>query len=303
VAKRFTILLIPEGTHSVARRFSLHSLVLPVLALIFLGALALSGYWFHQYRTLRADLPDYQALQEQNQRQAAQIDAFATRLASFQDQMGQLQSFNHRLRVMANLEAPGARQEAFGVGGPEVHAGGVGVKLAMSRDERRMLAMQRTLDRLSSDVEAERSVQKELARFLTERKSVLASTPSIWPVRGWVTSGFGRRTSPFTGRKQFHAGMDISTRSGTPIIAPADGVVTFAGHEGGYGRMVVLNHGQGLVTRYGHLKAYKVKKGDKVKRGDTVGLVGSSGRSSGPHLHYEVLMSGLPTNPRYYILD
>jgi murein DD-endopeptidase MepM/ murein hydrolase activator NlpD len=303
VAKRFTILLIPEGTHSVARRFSLNSLVLPVLALVFVGALALSGYWFHQYRTLRADLPDYQALQEQNQRQAAQIDGFATRLASFQDQMGQLQSFNHRLRVMANLEAPGARQEAFGVGGPEVHAGGVGVKLAMSGDERRMLAMQRTLDRLSSDVEAERSVQKELARFLTERKSVLASTPSIWPVRGWVTSGFGHRTSPFTGRKQFHAGMDISTRSGTPIIAPADGVVTFAGREGGYGRMVVLNHGQGLVTRYGHLKAYKVKKGDKVKRGDTVGLVGSSGRSSGPHLHYEVLMSGLPTNPRYYILD
>jgi murein DD-endopeptidase MepM/ murein hydrolase activator NlpD len=303
VGKRFTILLIPEGTHSVAKRFTFHSILLPVLLLVFVGALTLSGYWFHQYRQIQADLPDDQALQERNQRQAAQISAFATRLASFREQMNRLQSFNHRLRAMANLEVPGSSQEAFGVGGPEVHGGGVGVQLTSTRDERRVLAMQRALDRLSAEAETERSIQKELARFLQERQSILASTPSIWPVRGWVTSSFGHRKSPFTGRRQFHAGLDISTRAGTPIIAPAEGVVTFVGREGGYGKMVVLNHGHGLVTRYGHLKAFKVKKGDRVKRGDALGLVGSSGRSSGPHLHYEVLMAGLPTNPRYYILD
>jgi murein DD-endopeptidase MepM/ murein hydrolase activator NlpD len=163
--------------------------------------------------------------------------------------------------------------------------------------------MRQELDELYAAGDAERQVQIELAKFLKERRSILASTPSIWPVKGWVTSGFGNRTSPFTGKKQFHAGIDISNKKGTPIVAPADGVVTFAGRRGSFGNMVMINHGHGLVTRYGHLSKFEVKVGQKVKRGQKIARVGNTGRSSGPHLHYEVLMSGVPTNPRYYILD
>jgi murein DD-endopeptidase MepM/ murein hydrolase activator NlpD len=302
VAKKFTILVIPEGTNRVSR-FSLPRILLPLLLAVLVGAVGMAGYWFQQYNSLRADLPDLRNLQEQNRRQEAQIDSFATRLSEFQQQMAKLKSFNRRLRVMANLEKPNNSDEAFGVGGPEVHQGGSGVKLTNTMGERRVMIMRRDLDQMASEAEAERSIQKELAKFLQERRSVLASTPSIWPVHGWVTSGFGYRKSPFTGKRQFHAGLDISTRTGTPIVAPAAGVVTFAGREAGYGKMLVVNHGHGLVTRYGHLNSFGVKVGQKVARGQKLGTVGSTGRSSGPHLHYEVLMSGVPTNPRYYILD
>ncbi len=302
MAKKFTILVIPEGTNRVSR-FSLPRIVLPIVLAVLVGVAGMAVYWFQQYHSLRADLPDLRTLQEQTRRQEAQINAFASRLADFKQQMAKLQSFNRRLRVMANLEKPGNPDSVFGMGGPEVHAGGAGIKLTNTLGERRVMAMQRDLDQLAGQAETERSIQRELAKFLQERRSVLASTPSIWPVHGWVTSGFGYRISPFTGKRQFHAGLDISTRPGTPIVAPADGVVTFAGREGGYGKMVVINHGHGLVTRYGHLKSFKVKQGQKVKRGQVIGAVGNTGRSSGPHLHYEVLMSGVPTNPRYYILD
>ncbi len=302
MAKKYTVIVIPEGTNRV-KRFSLPRLLLPLVFIMVVGALGMAGYWFHQYQVLRDDLPDLAALKEQTRRQKVQISAFAGRLAAFESQMARLKTFNHRLRVMANLEKPGNPDTFFGVGGPEKHLGGQGVRLTNTAEERRLLAMQRKMDHLASEVEAERQIQEQLAKFLRERRSVLASTPSIWPVRGWVTSGFGYRRSPFTGKRQFHAGLDISTRRGTPIRAPADGVVTFVGREGGYGNMLVINHGHGLVTRYGHLSGFKVKLGQKVKRNQIIATVGNTGRSTGPHLHYEVLMAGVPTNPRYYILD
>ncbi|MCB2225189.1 MAG: M23 family metallopeptidase [Desulfarculaceae bacterium] len=204
---------------------------------------------------------------------------------------------------MANLDKPGAQEEIFGVGGREGTTSGAGIRLATTSAERRLQVLQRDLDRLSAASEAERQMQQHLAAFLHERRSILAATPSIWPVRGWVTSGYGRRISPFSKTSQFHAGLDISTRRGTPIVAPAPGVVTFAGREGGFGRMLAINHGHGIVTRYAHLNKIKVKAGQKVARGDAIATVGSTGRSTGPHLHYEVLLSGVPTNPMYYILN
>ena len=132
---------------------------------------------------------------------------------------------------------------------------------------------------------------------------LLASTPAIRPTKGWKTSGFGYRVSPFTGLKEFHKGVDIATRKGTPIIASADGVVTFAGTKGMMGRVITIDHGHGMITRYGHLHKALKKRGDAVKRGEKIALVGSSGRSTGPHLHYEVLLNGLPVNPEKYILN
>jgi hypothetical protein len=128
VAKKFTILVIPEGTNRV-NRFSLPRIVLPLVLALVIGAVGMAGYWFNQYDTLRADLPDLHNLQEQNRRQEAQIDSFATRLSEFKQQMAKLKSFNRRLRVMANLEKPSSSDDVFGVGGPEVHQGGSGVKL------------------------------------------------------------------------------------------------------------------------------------------------------------------------------
>jgi murein DD-endopeptidase MepM/ murein hydrolase activator NlpD len=109
--------------------------------------------------------------------------------------------------------------------------------------------------------------------------------------------------SPFTGRRQFHRGLDIASHSGTPIISPADGVVTFTGRKGLMGNMLTLEHGYGMVTRYGHLKKILKKRGERVKRGETIALVGNTGRSTGPHLHYEVRLNGVAVNPTKYFLN
>jgi len=138
----------------------------------------------------------------------------------------------------------------------------------------------------------------ESVRDSVERRHALAmATPSIWPVAGWLSSSFGTRKDPFTDNKDFHPGLDISADYGQPVLATGDADVASAGMNGAYGNMVVLDHGFGITTRYGHLSRIVVASGQKVKRGDLIGFVGSTGRSTGAHLHYEVWMNGRLTNP------
>jgi murein DD-endopeptidase MepM/ murein hydrolase activator NlpD len=129
------------------------------------------------------------------------------------------------------------------------------------------------------------------------RHALAAATPSIWPVAGWLTSSYGNRTDPFTNDKDFHPGLDISAEYGQPVLATGDAIVAAAGPNGAYGNMVALDHGFGIVTKYGHLSRIAVMGDQKVKRGDVIGYVGSTGRSTGAHLHYEVWMNGKLTNP------
>ena len=150
---------------------------------------------------------------------------------------------------------------------------------------------------------AQRQGFMSLLDYLEDQRSLLSSTPSIWPTDGWVSSKFGKRQSPFTGLREFHKGIDIAAADGQAVFATGNGDVTFAGRNGSMGKMIVIDHGHGLVTRYGHLKTLLKKKGDKLKRGDVIGYIGSSGRTTGPHLHYEVIVDGLAVKPRTYILD
>jgi murein DD-endopeptidase MepM/ murein hydrolase activator NlpD len=128
-----------------------------------------------------------------------------------------------------------------------------------------------------------------------------SAMPNLWPVEGQVTGSFGERIDPFNGEGAFHTGVDISAEVGEPVIAPADGAVAFADFMGGYGRAVLLEHGNGVATRYGHLSGFAVTAGQRVHRGDVIGYVGSSGRSTGPHLHYEVRIGNTPVNPYTYL--
>jgi murein DD-endopeptidase MepM/ murein hydrolase activator NlpD len=127
------------------------------------------------------------------------------------------------------------------------------------------------------------------------------SAPNLWPVEGQITASFGERIDPFNGEGAFHSGVDISAVVGSPVIAPADGSVTFADFLGGYGRAIMVDHGHGITTRYGHLSSFAVTAGQFIHRGDTIGYVGSSGRSTGPHLHYEVRINDAPVNPYKYL--
>ena len=129
------------------------------------------------------------------------------------------------------------------------------------------------------------------------RQALVSATPSMWPITGWISSGFGNRRDPFTGEHTFHPGLDISADYGAAVQAPADGTVESAAYAGNYGNLVTLDHGFGLATRYGHLSRFQVFPGQRVRRGDVIGYVGSTGRSTSPHLHYEVLVNGQLTNP------
>jgi murein DD-endopeptidase MepM/ murein hydrolase activator NlpD len=138
----------------------------------------------------------------------------------------------------------------------------------------------------------------DIVRNGVERRQALAAaTPSIWPVTGWLSSSFGNRRDPFTGARDFHPGLDISADQGEPVHATADGFVASAGPNGNYGNLVVLEHGYGITTRYGHLSRFAAISGQRIHRGDVIGYVGSTGRSTSAHLHYEILLNGQLTNP------
>ena len=142
-----------------------------------------------------------------------------------------------------------------------------------------------------------------LQELLQERQSILNATPSIKPTRGWFTSRFGYRVDPFTGKPDMHYGLDMAASPGTPVVAPADGVVSYVGYESGYGKILAIDHGFGVRTRYAHNSQIYVELGQKVKRRDVISAVGTTGRSSGPHLHYEVRVNDVPVDPINYILD
>jgi murein DD-endopeptidase MepM/ murein hydrolase activator NlpD len=143
----------------------------------------------------------------------------------------------------------------------------------------------------------------ELYNSLSERQNLLSATPSIKPARGWFTSKFGYRISPFTGRPVMHNGLDIAASPGAPVFSPADGIVSYAGYDPGYGKLVSIDHGYGVITRYGHLSQISVEVGQRIKRRELIAAVGNTGRSTGPHLHYEVRVNNIPVDPINYVLD
>tara|TARA_B100001971_G_C18268036_1_gene596517 strand:- start:89292 stop:90377 length:1086 start_codon:yes stop_codon:yes gene_type:complete len=158
----------------------------------------------------------------------------------------------------------------------------------------------RKIKEVASDLES--NIHK-LDQYLLDKSSILKSTPSILPSVGWITSYFGIRISPYSGGRKMHEGLDVGAPFGTPIVAPADGIITFAGHKPGFGNFVQIDHGYGIETIYAHAQKVIAKNGQKINRGDLIAKVGSTGYSTGPHLHYEVRVNGIAVDPLYFILD
>ena len=159
------------------------------------------------------------------------------------------------------------------------------------------------IDKAIQDTQLREQSVLDLWETLSERQTLLAATPNIRPTKGWYSSKFGYRISPFTGKATMHAGLDIAAALGTPIYAPADGIVSYAGFDDGFGKLISIDHGYGLMTRYGHCAQIYVQVGQKISRWDVIGSVGSTGRSTAPHLHYEVRLNDAPKNPLNFVLD
>ena len=166
------------------------------------------------------------------------------------------------------------------------------------------IVKQQTPHRLPDDPHAcdqQEASFKEISHYLDKQSSILAATPSIWPVMGHITDSFGERLDPFNGEGAFHTGVDVASDYGAPVHSTADGIVTISENHAGYGRLVVIDHGFGITTWYAHLSSFSAVPGARVKRGEVVGYTGISGRSTGPHVHYEVRMNNAPINPWRYM--
>jgi len=214
-------------------------------------------------------------------------------LADLRQKLDRFERRTEKLAALAGLDLPSVQSAGQGVG--------AGIENLSPRARADVLAAEAEALHDRSDLVGRRLDTVE--RAIRSQSERLAHVPSIFPVRGLIGAGFGWRRDPFTGLRQFHRGIDISAPEGTPVRAPADGIVVKAERNGGYGKVLYIAHGNGIVTRYGHLSAYRVRPGQKVHRGDVIGLVGSTGRSTAPHLHYEVLVGGRQVDPMRYIMD
>jgi murein DD-endopeptidase MepM/ murein hydrolase activator NlpD len=239
-------------------------------------------------------------LKQQTTEQRKQIEGLASKVDEFAARMEALKQFDKKIRIMANLETGRAREQLLGIGGPMSEENRIRSKI-LSDDKELIAGVHRTVDRLTDAAVSQEQSFTALLEFLKEKKSLLASTPSLWPVAGWVTSEFGTRFSPFSGEREFHKAIDIATKYGRIIQTPADGVVTEVAYQHDVGQMIQIDHGHGISTFYGHLSKATVRPGQAVRKGDRIGQVGNSGRSTGSHLHYAVTLNGVPVNPRKYL--
>jgi murein DD-endopeptidase MepM/ murein hydrolase activator NlpD len=263
-----------------------------------------------RYYYVSDQINENNVLRQQNTELKKQLVQVNEKVASVQNLMDRVQRFDTKLRAITQLHDP-KRHLALGPfdirsseGGPE-EIGAVDplVKAIGENPQRSIALLGQHLDDITKQAEKLEGSLRQLETFMVGQKIRLSSTPSIWPARGWLTSGFGVRMDPYTGKPIMHSGIDIANQPGALVLATANGVVSFCGNSGGYGLEVVVDHGFGLRTRYGHLNEAQVRLGDHVERGDTVGKIGNSGRSTGPHLHYEVEVNGLCEDPKNYILE
>ncbi len=296
-----------------ARQMCASKASIRLVSVFIIGCLISFGYVVYDYFQLKQTMVQLQtrAVHLTNelseiQSQRKQIQAFAGEINSLKGHLVTLNNFEKKIRIIANIEKTDDSNNIFGVGGSMPQDLDARLPL-MEKHNSLMRDMHEQIEELNRASIHQKGEFESLLKSLEDQQNLLASTPAIRPVsrgeKSWVTSSFGFRRSPFTGQREFHQGFDISTRKGTPILATAEGVVTFVGKKGLLGNTIIIDHGHGMVTRYGHCSKFLKKRGEKVKRWEPIALVGNTGRSTGPHVHYEVRLNGIPVNPYKYILN
>ena len=270
-----------------------------IMGFVAVAALISCNVWLWNFyaesRQLGQKLSDAERTIEE---QSGQMLSMVSRLTEVSADLQRVEQFDTKLRLMMNME-----KEPAEVVGRSTREDFSKTYLPLHRQELVARKMQAFLRQMSEDVRLEEVRQQDLLRVMRANRDTLLALPSIWPVEGFVSSSFGGRASPFGGGGAFHKGLDINNRMGTPIIATARGTVTLAGYDGAYGISVEVDHGGGIVTKYAHMQRTIVKQGQWLKRGELIGYIGMTGRTTGPHLHYEVRLSGVPVNPMRYILN
>jgi len=289
------------GPNERVRTLSISKSILKTVFLSLGVLLILSLYLIYEYNDVKDKIWELQTVREELMQQKAQVQGFALNLLDYKRQMFLLRDLDTKLRRVVSLGPRDKAQQALGIGGPDELGLQNLTTMGEKKQEEALKEMHQELTQLKGAASKQEVSLQMLIEYFEDKRSLYASTPSTWPVRGWITSPFGVRTSPFSGIPTFHEGVDIAAQTGTPVMATADGVVVKAGFSTGYGNMVEISHGYGIRTVFGHNSRLNVKAGQRIKRGEVISYVGDTGSSTGPHLHYEVRQNGLPVNPMKYM--
>ncbi len=291
--KFYTIMIVPHAAAKFRRiRISKNFLI---AAGSFLGLVFTAGLMFPHYLLRSSQLnANLQRLSQENQELRNANQKFDDSLADLRTRLAEFESKATKFAMMAGVEDPQSQQLA--AGGSSFDLKGLAPK-----------ASQAVIEAEINTLKERSGVLQDTFRVLDmafqKQALLLSSTPSIYPVHGLLGNGYGWRRDPFTGMRDFHQGLDLVAPLGTRVVAPADGIVTRIGPSGGFGNSVFISHGYGIITRFGHLATCNVRVGQRVKRGDLIATVGSTGRSTGPHLHYELLVHQRNVDPIKYILE
>lgn len=312
--KRLTIMLIPDGASS-ARQFHLPKVVVQAGGLAGMLIMSVAGFLVVDYIELLKIRQNVRAISAENEGLKGEARILENNLEDVKRSLRRVQDYASKLSDLTKLRVNSVSKKT-GIGPLSMEEyqrstvqdlkpkdSGNYLPVGLNIDK---LAFRTVFDRLGSLGGAAESSAIELQQLLStmsQHQNMLSSIPAVNPVNGWITSGFGKRVSPFTGDQSQHKGLDIASPIGTPIFAPADGVVVFTGAKEGFGNFIMIAHGYGVVSAYGHNAQNLVQPGQAVSRGDQIGTVGMTGRTTGPHLHYEVWVNGRTVDPKRFILD
>jgi murein DD-endopeptidase MepM/ murein hydrolase activator NlpD len=312
-------MLIPDNATDV-RQFRIAVAAFRFLSLIGFMSIAVLGYFSIDYLELRSFRSEYRKIRGENLHLKGEAQILMENLEDVKGSLRRIQDYSGKLTELVSLKVKKVAKDT-GIGplsneeyssvknavvaptAVELSDGVKNVPLGIDMDGLIFQPVLMRLSSLGSQANRQAIELKNLLASLSQKETLLSSVPSARPVDGWITSEYGKRFSPFTGERTFHRGLDIASSIGTPIYAPADGVVVFSGAKAGFGNFIMIAHGYGVVTRYGHNTQNIVQAGQRVSKGEQIATVGSSGRATGPHLHYEVWVNGAPTDPAKFILD
>lgn len=303
--KSYSIIIVSDA-NTESKEFFLSSKLVKNSLIAVSVLLLLFGYIIFDYLTISIDRAKMKRLETEAAQKNKIIVQLTRNVDKTEKSLMKMRDFKKKILVAAGLTSPNALKK-IGVGGGPISDLTPDVELIQNNPilnppKKRVDILKKAQNDLKDAKKIEDTL-KFVDNVIAKQKVRLASTPSIWPTNGYLSNSFGPRIHPFTGKRSFHYGQDIATQSGNRVVAPANGVVLVAERRNFYGNMIIIDHNFGYTTRYGHLSAFNVKEGDRVTRGQVIGFVGSTGRSTGPHLHYEVRFMGKALNPMNFIID
>jgi murein DD-endopeptidase MepM/ murein hydrolase activator NlpD len=294
----YTVLVLSDAA-AASRKLHISKRVVAGLVSVFSCVCIGFSFFVYEYVNLNVRTLELKHLR----REVAAQSVMAEKIRHLEGEISKVRDLDQRVRVAMGLDKAEAQPAVLAQGGADAETRNA-LRDAMAQRTGRLIDwVLGDLTTLAQEIASREESLRELQTHLDKKTAVLAATPTILPTKGLVTAGYGYRKSPFTGKREFHEGMDIAAPVGTPVVATADGIVRFAGPAASYGNVVFIDHGHGFATAYGHNSTIRVHARQRVRRGEVIAYVGNTGRTTGPHVHYEVHLAGVASNPMKYAVD